>query len=231
LIRLKSGEIFAIYGSTNLDDPGERHKHHFVASVRVETPDGNSCPGSDLANWIHFFDPNTGEKPMGPMVLFDKVLYLTTYTPGPMDGCTPGEGKLIAVDAMKKGTHLDDWDQVNALQDDQGNAVSELTIPDTIPSGVLMINLPRCVQGVDGKYYSTNLPDAGFDGFGNMGSGLDNPQLVVPLGSAGPNNQMGPSSEDKKQQTKFMPAKVIKGGAGGGVRSRVIPTSWSLIFD
>ena len=107
-----------------------------------------------------------------------------------------------------------------------------------IPGGVSLIMMPKCVMGPGGQYFSTNLLDSW--GSANLSNMLDSqtsvPQLYVPLGNLKANHSTltGKGSNPGHGQVspqKYMPAQKILGNAGDGVPARVIPTTWSLIFE
>ena len=229
LTRSYGGGLYAIYASETsiLNSIDDLSHINFVAETRVEIPQ-HGCPGDLPKLWTHFFDLNSGERVQGRMAVFGGTVYMTTYTPAEINGCIPGTGKIISVSAMEDDS--DDWKDVNALEDSTGTATNEVSIPNVIPQGLLLTTLPTCVQSVDHKYYSTNLPGGNFNVGSDM-SAQSNPEVVVPMGSADTAAQLGPSGHNPKAQTNFLPAKVINGGNGGGMKAIVIPTSWSLIFD
>lgn len=231
LTRSADGSLYAIYASeTSINNAIDDFSHiNFVADTKVEIP--TSCPGDLPKVWVHFFDQaggNAGERVQGRMALFGGDVYLTTYTPAQTNGCIPGTGKIISVSAMDNDNG--GWHPVKALTDDSDNAASEVSLPQVIPNGLLLMTLPACIQGLNGNSYSTNLPGGGLQLGSNMPA-VAEPQVMVPMGSAGPTEQIGSSGHNENAQTEFLPAKVIKAGNGGGIKSVVIPTSWSLIFD
>ncbi len=229
LTRSYGGTLYALYATeTNFDNQIDSFDHrNLVTLTRVQIPQ-NGCPEADTRVWLHLFDQATGERVQGRMALFGGNVYMTTYTPAPYNGCIPGTATIRSVSGME-GEHRD-WKEVKALVNSSGHKVSKVSVKHLIPSGVMFTTLPACVQGLDHRYYSTNLPGGNFQNFGINMPGVASPQVIVPMGSANAGTQLGPLHHNSKAQTQFMPAKVIKGG-GSGMKTVVIPTSWSLIFD
>lgn len=134
-------------------------------------------------NWRHIF--SNGDRVMGPMALFDRKLFFSTFTPGAETSCEEGESKVYGVNYIvpKDETDLDQGGQP-ALppQDGSTELVQSWSPLDGIVYGVGLRQEPSCSLGDD---LTAGDPYLGFGK--TTTTTLSNPgkfQLVVQIGGS-----------------------------------------------
>ncbi len=217
--------LVVIYTTGGLDDDGNGVVRRIVSLQ--ETTDEEDVIA--VENWDHSFEED--EKPVGQVVVFNRVAYFTSYVPQD-DACNIGVTRLWGVDYRLE----EDSELVPRMAPEGDPFASDppvlyIEIPDTTPLGVSLMRRPSCL--FTSPEFDQPLPPGAFGapGEGVAGdAGLGSYELVVQeaAGTAGPGSPSPPPGSPGAGESRIPKSVGVPVSAPA---LQILLHSWTTVFE
>jgi Tfp pilus tip-associated adhesin PilY1 len=168
-----SGSLLVLFGTGNERAPQDKTGQDFFYEVEDNGSVVNGSPDTCMGrvNWVRAFD-RPGEKILARPVVFNRVVYFTTYVPPPAGSlCAPGTGYLWGL-TTSSGSGSTGGGEAGLKFDPAGNPLSTPQENRQLGAGV-----PTAPLVTNGAVYVTTSNTVG-----QAGSGGIQVQRINPLG-------------------------------------------------